>query len=680
MRTKPPFIESNGIRLFLISFLILYLELVAIRYIPSQIRYVGYFSNVILLASFLGIGIGTIFWKKIRFPNFLFPVIIFFFGFIIGALRYDLVVSSDQVIYFNSGFNKISSEPVFLLPFIFFIVASIFILPSKILGSLFGKFPPLKAYAINIAGSIAGIIFFSITSALRQGPSFWLPSIFIISILLIKKPPIRNWKVIYGILFLAVLIFEVIANKVPRYPNSDVEYGRIYWSPYHKVSLYQQIEPDKKEDEEIIRVSVNNIGHQTILSQNLIESINFYQYPYKIYPNRIFKKVLVIGAGTGNDVAMALNRGAERVVAVEIDPIIYNLGEQFHPEAPYSSEKVEIVVDDGRAYLVKSQEKFDLIIFALTDSLTLTSAASNLRLESYLFTKEAFADAKDHLDQDGLFVLYNYYRRPWLVDKIGTLLEDTFSRKPYIVSSTTELGPSSVLVAAKKAELPKTEYIIHDSNLSLPTDDWPFLYLKKRSIPLFYLKYLGVIIGLTSIVLFTFLKRSKTKFNWPLFHMGVAFMLLETKNVVQFSLLFGSTWITNSLVFSGILTLVLLAVIIAGRINIVKINRLYVLLFAMIAISYLFPQRELLKLASMPRFVGATLINFSPIFVANLIFAVLFKKSKITHLAYGSNIVGSFTGGILEYSSMILGYRNLTLFVAFFYAMSLVTAKKLLRR
>ena len=66
----------------------------------------------------------------------------------------------------------------------------------------------------------------------------------------------------------------------------------------------------------------------------------------------------------------------------------------------------------------------------------------------------------------------------------------------------------------------------------------------------------------------------------------------------------------------------------------------------------------------------AIIINFSPVFLANLIFALLFKEVKIAPVAYGANIFGAFAGGIFEYSSLIWGYKNLTVFVALFYALA----------
>ena len=65
-----------------------------------------------------------------------------------------------------------------------------------------------------------------------------------------------------------------------------------------------------------------------------------------------------------------------------------------------------------------------------------------------------------------------------------------------------------------------------------------------------------------------------------LFFMGAAFLLLETKNVVQFALLFGTTWFVNALVFLGVLLSVLLAVAVSKRVTFKHPARLYLLLLA----------------------------------------------------------------------------------------------------
>ncbi len=80
--------------------------------------------------------------------------------------------------------------------------------------------------------------------------------------------------------------------------------------------------------------------------------------------------MLVVGAGNGNDVSVALRQGASRVDAVEIDPKLMEIGERFHPERPYADPRVQQFVDDGRAFLERTDDSYDLIVFAFPDSLT----------------------------------------------------------------------------------------------------------------------------------------------------------------------------------------------------------------------------------------------------------------------------------------------------------------------
>src|ERR1700704_4799501 len=161
----------------------------------------------------------------------------------------------------------------------------------------------------------------------------------------------------------------------------------------------------------------------------------FYRSPYDLFGAGQFQHVLIIGAGSGSDTAIGLKYGqVGHIDAVEIDPVIAGLGRKFHPEQPFSDPRVSVHVDDGRSFLRKTTDKFDLIIFALPDSLTLTSQFSSLRLESFLFTEESFKEARSRLTPDGAIVLYNYYRQDWLLRKLAGMLEPGFGRPPYVVS------------------------------------------------------------------------------------------------------------------------------------------------------------------------------------------------------------------------------------------------------
>src|SRR5207247_7202148 len=157
-----------------------------------------------------------------------------------------------------------------------------------------------------------------------------------------------------------------------------------------------------------------------------------YGQVYAWFPGRTFSRVLVVGAGSGSDVALALAHGAQHVDAVEIDAKIESIGAANNPDRPYESANVSVHVTDGRAFLRNSTDRYDLVIFALPDSLTLVSTSANLRLESFLFTTEAFTSVRDHLTPNGVFVMYNYYRQPWLVDKLDSMLQTSFGHAPLL--------------------------------------------------------------------------------------------------------------------------------------------------------------------------------------------------------------------------------------------------------
>ncbi len=100
-----------------------------------------------------------------------------------------------------------------------------------------------------------------------------------------------------------------------------------------------------------------------------------------------FEQVMVIGAGSGNDVAAVLRQGATHVDAVELlDPVINLEGRLHHPDQPYANPKVAIHLDDGRSFVRQTRQTYDLISYAVVDSLALHSSYSSIRLESFLFT------------------------------------------------------------------------------------------------------------------------------------------------------------------------------------------------------------------------------------------------------------------------------------------------------
>jgi spermidine synthase len=660
-------LRSNAVRLFLISFLILFFELVCIRWLSSYILYLGYFTNFVLLGSLLGIGAGALLADRpYRLIKWL-PALLFVFLTTILFTRAQINPAVKDFIYFTTETSTIQLPSYVLLPLIFICVTAIFTLLAQDLGVLITKFAPLRAYTLNILGSLAGIACFTLISFLSLPSWVW----FLVSaILILPFLPIGRSRGIN-----TILLFGLVSAVAA----SDVAFVNL-WSPYYRLNVLE-LTPDQirsvgakhtGESAGSYLLLANGISHQDFTTFERSEA--FYHLPYTAFDeNPVYQNALVIGAGGGNDVAFALAYGVQHVDAVEIDPRIIKLGKNYHPESPYDDPRVTVHIDDARSFLEKTETKYDVVIFALPDSLVLATTSSSVRLESYLFTQESFQSVKEHLKPDGLFVLYNYYRNEWLIDKITSMLGEAFDDPPavyrysepkYKFFATIFAGPKS-----RELDLTRPGFTQASTTHFVPaTDNWPFLYMRQPSLPSSYSGTLAL------ILLFSFVyigklapKGAINKHGLPFFFMGCAFTLLQTKSIVQFLLLFGSTWLVNSLVFFAILLVVLLANWLASRYQFSKMWILYVFLFIALVLNFYIPLETFLVDNLIIRYILATAFLFSPIFFANLIYSTTFRDTQKANVAYGANLLGTMVGGATEYLALYLGYQNLIIFAAIFY-------------
>ncbi len=662
-----PLLRAQGARLFIASFLLLFFELVCIRWVPAYIRYLSYFSNFVLLSCFLGMGVGLLLARRKLRPLPLFAPLLLLFVVIISSVKFELRIEKGSALFFQS--TRVAAQQVesyLLLPLVVVFVAGLFILLGYEMGVLFDRFKPLTAYAFNIGGSMAGVAAFFLMS-LFQAPPVWWFLITAVGVLLLLR---RNAAEIAA----AALVLAAICLLVFGLQQDS------FWSPYYKITMRNLPGGGKI-------LNVNNIGHQTM--QPIEKKEPFYHVPYTSFNHNHFKSALIIGAGSGTDVSFALHYGVERITAVEIDPAIYAIGKKYHPLRPYDSPRVRMHINDARAFLRNDKGTYDLIIYALPDSLTLTSSFANLRLESFLFTVESFRSTKARLARGGLLVLYNYYREDWLIDKIARMLEIVFGYPPVVVSYGGSAKAAVFMIGEKladlKAPLGKRPEI---SGLKPATDEWPFLYMRSPVIPAVFIKAL-LMLAFLSVVLVVAVSltrapgapRGRFFFRGHFFFLGMAFMLLETMSVVRFSLLFGSTWMVNSLVFFAVLGMVLLAVWFSAGHTVRRLWLLYAALFAVLLLNFIVPLEALLAENPLLRFALSGLMIFSPVFLANLIFAQTFKGEEgAATVPLASNILGSLFGGMFEYASLAVGYKDLVIFVALFYALSFLFVNSVARR
>jgi SAM-dependent methyltransferase len=686
--------NSDGMRAtrtFLASFLVLFLEIALIRWMPAYIRLLSYFSNFILLASFLGIGIGALL-APVRARLFSwFPLVQ---AIVIAAVYYfrlEVAVPTSGSIYFSSGTaaKVVVVESTMLLPLLFVVVAALFATLAQRMGREMAQLRPLRAYTINLAGSLAGVIVLGLVSWLELPPTMWFGIAFASAVPLLLSSEVkadgatgasRGFSLPVVVLNFALLAVSLVFVHV-------MARGAI-WSPYYKITVSKQ-GPDTV-------VEVNNIFHQSMAPVEQKEY--FYQWPYSVFGDT-FEDVLILGAGSGTDVAAALRHGVKHVDAVEIDPAIIRLGREHHPDHPYSDPRVTVINDDARHYLATTTKKYDLVVFALIDSLTMQSSFSGVRLESYMFTEESFKAVRDRLKPDGVLVVYNYFRERWLVDRLANTAAVAFGAEPRVHVHEARAFLGVLMAGPRLARLSAAPPIpdrvtafgqshapsparIHERDPSIEpaTDDWPFLYLQNRHIPQHYIVALGIVLLVSIASVFLTLRVTDAgaggrRWPWQFFLLGAGFMLLETKSIIQFALLWGSTWVVASLAIASVLTMALVANFIVARKTITRPWLVAGVLVGLLALNYLIPIGRVTFDSRVAESLFYAALVFSPILCAGLLFGSAIAKSTALTRDYGTNLLGAMVGGVAEYLSLATGFQALLIIIALCYVGAVATRR-----
>ena len=654
---KAMLIASPRTRLVLSSALMLFLELALIRWTASNIVHLGYFSNFVLLGSFLGVGLGFLRTSRTSRDPLYFPVVLAALVVVVRAFPVTVDRSSTSLIFFTSLHT--SGPPLWLtLPVVFAAVAAIMAGPGELVGRCFAQLPRLEAYRLDLVGSLLGIGSFTLLSFLRAPSVAWGVIVVVLIGLLLWRPRRLLLLGPAAVVVVVTLTLESLAAGVS-------------WSPYYKIVTTERGSGLSR----VIAVSANGVPHQAAMdARTKARHEPQYALPYERMAQSTPGRVLIVGAGTGTDVALALTHGATRVDAVEIDPRLLQIGAQRHPDHPYQDPRVHTHIDDGRAYLERTNAHWNLIIFALPDSLTLVAGNSSLRLESYLFTVEAMQAVRSHLAPGGAFAMYNFYRERWLVGRLARTVADAFGHQPCVdLLSNVDAVITSGLSTSDQHCGPTTA----PPGPAPATDDRPFVYLHNPSIPGFYLWTLAGILLFSLLAVRLVggpLRRMRSYLD--LFLLGGSFLLLETRGVTGFALLFGTTWTVNAIVFAGVLVAVLAAVECSRRWRMPKLPVLYALLAAALALDYAIKPDWLLSLSVAPRALAAVTIAFLPVFVANLVFAKRFADTADATSAFAANLLGAMVGGCLEYLSLIVGYQALLLVAAVLYAGAFVLLPK----
>ena len=702
--------RSNLTRqIFLISVLSLFLEMLLIRWIGTEIRIFAYLQNTILVVSFLGLGLGLFTCRQpAGLRQALVPMALLLLLMAIPAGKEMLGRASellsllgDFVIWGNAVATN-RSPPFVLIAvglaiayFVLILVVDMFVPIGRLLGRMLNEHPrTIRAYSANIAGSLVGTWLFVLLSFFYAPPVVWFAIVCgLLFVFVVAENRDRNVDV--GLL-VAIVALAWFAGRVPG--TLDV-----VWSPYQKLVL---LAPSHEREVGDYIITVNNTGYQMMADLRAsrpaaegkhyppeFNGLSQYDLPPLLHPNP--RRYLIVGAGAGNDAAGGLRHGVEHTTAVEIDPAIIAFGRRYHPEQPYSSPTVQVVNDDARSFFATTHERFDVITFGLLDSHT-TTAMTNARLDHYVYTRESITRAASLLADGGLIVLSFEAQKPYIADRMARILRDVFGEEPMVfrIPSSSYGWGGVIFVAgdltAAKAQMARNSRLgtfVERMQQAYPvaltyrtritTDDWPYMYLESARIPTLY--YL--LAGLMAVILVRSARRWKAsdigrrwnRSHWHFFFLGAAFLLLEVQNVSKASVVLGNTWQVNAVIVSGVLAMALIANGLASRFPHMPISAAYVALIG-ICIGLYFV--DLATFAFLPPVTKGLVVGgltTCPMLFSGLIFVRSFANAGHKDEALGANLVGGLFGALMQSLTFIIGIKALLLIVAACYVVSLVT-------
>lgn len=700
--------KSKGwskLELFVLNAVSLYVELLIIRWLSADVRMFTVFRTFPLVTCFIGLGVGMAMKSDriFRFSILAAALTVFVIKlFELAGISYISFPSLSISQFQDLALHSMQPEHPAILALIMVCLVLLLVGPFALcacigsrLGRLFSELPPLTAYSINISGAILGSILFSLLSCFNVAPAIFLVPVCLILASYLRREGNLIW-VSLGVLALSVMLSTSVRQPYTLALDSQLKATQqtTCWSPYQRIDLSLFEGGRNGRDVAGLELGVNRCFYQyffrndapQLLGDKFTELLSSrkaeYDLPFKFnHP----KSVLVVGAGTGQNVQSALQQGAEYIDACDIDPVILKIGCQYNPA--YSSPKVHLVCDDARHFFTICKRKYDAIVFGLLDSHATTGNGSTVRLDSYVYTKESFEGALRLLNKDGLVVLSYVNSVPGVDQRLYLTMEAAAGYPPLCFESDeAEWGGNLIMVvgdAVRHGALSKPDnfaywHPVADAQGKVLTDDWPYLYVQPRVVDL---PYLAVVL---EILLLAGLVGRRTLFNslpdaagWQMFFLGAAFLLLELHAISFLALLYGSTWQTSALVINSILIMIFAANLMVIKVPFVieRLSVIYALLYGAIALSYLTPPAQLFAIVAQFGAAGyaiATIITIFPLCIAGIIFSGSFAHSQDPAMSLAYNLFGSLAGGLLEYLSNFTGIKALELVAALLYLCSMV--------
>jgi SAM-dependent methyltransferase len=666
----------------------LFLELAVIRWQASVFEFFAFYKNFSLLGCFAGLGIGYAMSRNREgVPLCLaIPLLAWQFSLLIFLRRgmpYGQSYSLQMIPFreqLNMGLPQIKSVQfvaIYLLLTVVFILTVLAFLPiGQLCGRLMERTRQLKAYGLNLLGSVLGVSLIFFISYFWAPPLVWFGISFLVLIFFV----VRNQK---SLLFavtatlLALLILAWPVNPLwhsvySPYQVLEIAYGERGLLMIRAAGHYYQQARD-----------LSNAAVERSAEPKLARIRNYYELPFRIAHNP--GEVAIVGAGSGNDVAAALRREAQHVDAIEIDPAILQFGRSYHPERPYDDPRVSGVVNDARSFFRNATKRYDVVVYGLLDSHTLLSHASSVRIDSFVYTVEGLREARSLLKDEGVLSLSFSVINDALGTKIYKMMQEAFDGKEP-VCIYAEYDGSVMFVQAKNGDLAIPPKLLAESGfddrtalyrrsaipVDVSIDDWPFFYMPRRVYPLSYLPMLGLVVLLSLVFYRRFFNERPQVSHAPFFFLGTAFMLVETKAITELGLTFGNTWEVIGISIASILTMSYLSNSVVQWLRSRNSFWPHLLVLASLLAGWWIARAGGLPSTSLGR-LGTAFLLTCPVFFSGMVFSsLLFGEANIS-IVMAVNLLGAMIGGILEYNSMYFGFHFLYLLAMGLYGMSFLS-------
>jgi len=674
----------------------LLLELAIIRWHGTVFEFFAFYKNYGLLACFAGLGLGyAVSRNESGIPLSLTLPLLAWQLVLLIVLRFGLLGPASSLAttpfreQLSMGVQAASPSQIgavyLLLAVVFLLTALAFIPVGQLCGKLMERKSQLSAYGLNLLGSLLGVLLMFLLSYLWTPPIVWFGSCVVtLLFFLARTPKTLLVGVCSGALAMTALAWPVnpLWNKVySPYQLLEMGYGANGLMFIRAAGHYYQ--------------RVHNLSDATVQSTadpELQRVRHYYDLPYRVHPGP--NTVAIVGAGTGNDVAAALRSGAQHVDAIEIDPAILRAGQFNHPERPYSSLRVDAIVDDARSFFRNTGRQYDLIVYGLLDSHTLLSHASSVRLDSFVYTLQGLREARARLKDNGVLSLSFTVINIDLGTKMYQMMREAFDgNEPICIfgqydASVTFVQSKNGGLAISQEVLSKAHFaerssLFRNSGIKIDesTDDWPFLYMPRRVYPVSYLLALGLVLLLSFTLYASFLRDKPEISHLPFFFLGAGFMLVETKAITEMGLTFGNTWQVIAIAIAGVLIMAFLA---NSTVRLLRANWVYLLLFYLFLLASLGFGWWIAKTGGLPSTtlgrIGTAALLTCPLFFSGLVFSALLSTQSRISSVMSLNLAGAMCGGILEYNSMYFGFRFLYLLGMGLYAAALLSNVALGRR